>query len=162
VYRYTPALPAAAGAKPHVVIDPARVFRRVQRGGPRCYRAAFIVPMAAALVPVGEAVHEQKIESLILPSGRRRCERPSGQPSEVNVQQALLDLVGHVRFSLGLVPIMRPELVPSVLPPRGRPVPRHHPGEPAPLESPNRHRAGARTFQPSHCRSPATTCAATD
>src|SRR5262249_28473757 len=93
-------LPAVAGAAPGVVIDPARVFRRVQGRGSRFQRAAFTVPIAAALVAVRETVQEQKIENLILPRGRRRLERLPGQGPEVNVQEALLDLDGHVSLSL--------------------------------------------------------------
>ena len=162
------ALPAAAGAEPRVVIDSAGVFRRVQGRGSRFHRAAFTVPMAAALVAVREAVQEQKIEDLVLPGGRRRRERPPSQRSEVNVQQALLDLVGHVGLSLEPdvfsrrstqpVLIVGPASVPTFLRPRDRRPPGPGHSEPARPELTDRHRAGARAFQPFRCRSPPTKC----
>src|SRR5262249_6314092 len=94
------ALPATAVAEPRIVLSSARVFGRVQGRGSGSHRVTFRVPIAAALVPVRETVQEQKIENLILPGGWRRGERPPGQGTEVNIQEALLNLVGHVSLSL--------------------------------------------------------------
>src|SRR5262249_20195024 len=95
------ALPAAAGAEPGVVIDPAGVLGPVQGCGAAGRRAVVVVPVAALLLAVGEAVQQQEVQNLVLPGGRRRGERPPRQGGEVEIQQALLDRLGHLTLLAG-------------------------------------------------------------
>src|SRR5579864_844023 len=88
-------LPAAACAKPGVVIDRTGVLGPVERRDAGAYRLSLVVPMAVLLPAIGETVYEQEIQDLVLPGGRGRGERPPCQGGEVEFQQAYLDSFGH-------------------------------------------------------------------
>ena len=93
------ALPYAAGLEPSVIVDASGVVYRVERRPARSHRAAVVVPVAAALVPIREPVDEQEIKHLVFPSSGRRRVLASGQLGEVEIQQAFFDLLGHVGFA---------------------------------------------------------------
>src|SRR5262249_60891670 len=77
------ALPAAAGAEPRVVIDPAGVFGPVGRRAAGVDRPVLVVPVAARLPAVREPVQQQEVQDLVLPGDRGWGERPAGQPGGV-------------------------------------------------------------------------------
>src|SRR5262249_54587326 len=83
------------GAEPRVVIDLPGILRPIQRCRAALHGAVRVVPEAAALLAVGEAVEKQEVQGLVLPRGRGRGERPPGQGGEVDLQEAPLDLLGH-------------------------------------------------------------------
>src|SRR5262249_30714703 len=68
--RQRAALPVAAGAEPVIVIDPTAVLGPVQRRGAGPYRAVFVIPVAVFFLAVGETVHQEEVQDLVLPGGR--------------------------------------------------------------------------------------------
>src|SRR5262245_14362640 len=94
-----PTLPRTASIEPATVINPSCIFA-IEPRRPFGYRTTIVVPIAAALVAVGESIDQQKIQHLVLPSGRGGTELPLAQPHEVEIQQTLLNVLGHGRSRL--------------------------------------------------------------
>src|SRR5262249_33508343 len=64
------ALPAGAGAEPHVVIDPPGIFGPIQGRRAPTHGLVRAILVAVFFVAVREAVEQQKVEDLVLPRGR--------------------------------------------------------------------------------------------
>src|SRR5262249_14536369 len=65
-------LPAAAGAKPGVIIDPTEILRPVKGCDTGAYRAVLVVSKTVSFLAIRKTVYEQEIQDLVLPGGRGR------------------------------------------------------------------------------------------